>query len=298
MRYFIVDDDKASRLMLQNILSEQGAGWVVGEAESGLKAIPQVLSLTPDIVLVDLLMPDLDGIETVRQLKSQGFNGLFVMLSQVVNKEMVGEAYQAGVEFFIHKPINQIEVQSVLQRTAEQLRLKNSLQTIRESLAQISPAEQPKAARPIRDIVLAKLHDMGIIGDSGSRDLVAMMEVLAEQNAAQLPPLKELYEMTLRKKGVSENALAKESKAMEQRIRRSILMAMEHLASLGAMDYTIEEFEYYAPRFFDFQEISRRMKQIQEESLFGKPMKVNSKKFLQVLYMELLEEQKSFSRFV
>lgn len=294
MRYFIVDDDKASRLMLQNILSEQESGWVVGEADSGVKAIPQVLSLAPDIVLVDLLMPDLDGIEMVRQLKAQGFNGLFVMLSQVVNKEMVGEAYQVGVEFFIHKPINQIEVLSVLQRTGEQLRLKNSLQTIRESLAQIGPAEQPKAIRSIRDIVLAKLHGMGIIGDSGSRDLIAMMEVLAEQKAVQLPPLKELYEMTLRRKGVEEKNLAKESKAMEQRIRRSILTAMEHLASLGAMDYTVEEFEYYAPRFFDFQEISRRMKQIQEESLFAKPMKVNSKKFLQVLYIETLEEQKKF----
>lgn len=291
MRYFIVDDDKASRVMLKNILAEQ-EGHVIGEAESGVSAIPQILSLVPDVVLIDLLMPELDGIETIEQLKERGYSGQFIMLSQVVNKEMVGEAYQVGVEFFIHKPINQIEVQSIVRRTAEQLHLKNSLLTIRESLAQIGSQEQTKTQLPVKDIVLKKLQDMGIFSDSGSRDITAIIEVLVEQQAIQLPPLKELYEAALMKIGVPVQDLAKESKAMEQRIRRSILTAMEHLASLGAVDYTIDEFEYYAPRFFDFQEISMRMKQIQEESFACKPVKVNSKKFLHVLYMETMEERK------
>ncbi|WP_303967591.1 response regulator [Sporosarcina ureae] len=291
MRYFIVDDDKASRVMLKNILAEQ-EGIVIGEAESGVKAIPQILSLAPDVVLIDLLMPELDGIETIQQLKTQGYNGQFIMLSQVVNKEMVGEAYEVGVEFFIHKPINQIEVRSIVRRTAEQLRLKNSLLTIRESLAQFGSVEQPKAQQSVKDIVLKKLHDMGIFSDSASRDIVAIMEVLNEQRAIQLPPLKELYEAALTKLGVPDGDISKESKAMEQRIRRSILTAMEHLASLGAVDYTIDEFEYYAPRFFDFQEISMRMKQIQEESIDIRPAKVNSKKFLHVLYMETIEGRK------
>lgn len=291
MRYFIVDDDKASRVMLKNILAEQ-EGIVIGEAESGVKAIPQILSLAPDVVLIDLLMPELDGIETIQQLKTQGYNGQFIMLSQVVNKEMVGEAYEVGVEFFIHKPINQIEVQSIMRRTAEQLRLKNSLLTIRESLAQFGSVEQPKAQQSVKDIVLKKLHDMGIFSDSASRDIVAIMEILNEQRAIQLPPLKELYEAALTKLGVPDGDISKESKAMEQRIRRSILTAMEHLASLGAVDYTIDEFEYYAPRFFDFQEISLRMKQIQEENFEVRPVKVNSKKFLHVLYMETIEGRK------
>ncbi|PIC69965.1 MULTISPECIES: response regulator [unclassified Sporosarcina] len=291
MRYFIVDDDKASRVMLKNILTE-AEGMVIGEADSGVKAIPQILSLAPDVVLIDLLMPELDGIETIQQLKTEGYSGQFIMLSQVVNKEMVGEAYQVGVEFFIHKPINQIEVQSIVRRTAEQLRLKNSLLTIRESLAQFASVEQPKVQQPVKDIVLKKLHDMGIYSDSASRDIIAIMEVLTEQRAIQLPPLKGLYEDALTKLGVPDQDIQKESKAMEQRIRRAILTAMEHLASLGAVDYTIDEFEYYAPRFFDFQEISLRMKQIQEETFDNKPIKVNSKKFLHVLYMETVDKRK------
>ena len=51
--------------------------------------------------------------------------------------------------------------------------------------------------------------------------------------------------------------IKKESKAIEQRIRRTILAAVNNLASLGCVDYTNPEFEYYAPRYFDFQEIQK-----------------------------------------
>lgn len=284
--------------MLKQILTEGNLGMVIGEADSGVNAQPKILSLQPDIVLIDLLMPELDGIETVQQLKEQGFGGQFVMLSQVVNKEMVGEAYEVGVEFFIHKPINRIEVQSILHRMNEQSRLKNSLQTIRESLAHLSSTEQAKPRQTVKETVLSILSEMGIVGEAGSGDLLTMMELLLDQDgrSAQLPPLKELYEETARRKGLEGAALTKESKAIEQRIRRTVAAAMEHLASLGAVDYTIEEFEYYAPRFFDFPEINQRMKQIQDDQEFPlRPVKVNSKKFLQALYLETMERQKKFT---
>ena len=137
MRYFIVDDDTASRKMLAKIITEGELGVVIGEAESGVKSLPLIHSTNPDFVLIDLLMPELDGIETMEQLRTQGFQGQFIMISQIVNKEMVGEAYEKGVEFFIHKPINRVEVQSILRKMSEQSRLKNSLMSIRESLAHI-----------------------------------------------------------------------------------------------------------------------------------------------------------------
>ena len=134
MRYFIVDDDRASRIMLANIINECELGTVIGEAKNGLDAIPQILMMQPEFVLIDLLMPKLDGIETIERLHENGFEGSFIMISQVVNKEMVAESYEKGIEFFIHKPINKIEVQMVLKRTEEQHRLKNSIKAIRQSL--------------------------------------------------------------------------------------------------------------------------------------------------------------------
>jgi len=269
---------------------EGDLGIVIGDAESGGKALSPVLSLQPDIVLIDLLMPELDGIETMEQLKKQGFLGQFIMISQVVNKEMVGEAYEKGVEFFIHKPINRVEVQSILRKTAEKLRLNNSLIAIRESLAHIGPAVKDTKQRNVKEIVLSILNDMGIIGEAGSDDIVTIIEILMSQRdrSSQLPPLKGLYEEVAGK--MNNVDIAKESKAIEQRIRRTILAAVNNLASLGAVDYTTLEFEYYAPRYFDFQEIRNRMKQIQEDCHEPMKVKINSKKFIQVLYLETCDK--------
>ncbi|MER2089184.1 MAG: response regulator [Sporosarcina sp.] len=286
MRYFIVDDDMASRRMLGRIIMEGELGVVIGEAESGVKALSPILASYPDTVLIDLLMPGMDGIETMEQLKAQGFLGQFIMISQIVNKEMVGEAYEKGVEFFIHKPINRVEVHSILKKIEEKSRLKDSLIAIRDSLVHIEPDVKSAKQRNVKEIVSTILNDMGIIGEAGSDDIVSLIEILMSQGDGftQLQPLKELYGAVASKRGNVE--ITKESKAIEQRIRRTILAAVNHMASLGAVDYTTSEFEYYAPRYFDFQEIRSRMKQIQEDHHEPVKVKVNIKKFIQVLFLE------------
>ena len=160
MRYFIVDDDTASRRMLEKIILEGNLGVVVGEAGSGVDSLSPILSIHPDVVLIDFLMPKLDGIETIESLKQQGFQGQFIMISQVVNKEMVGEAYEKGIEFFIHKPINRLEVQSILRKTSEQFRLKQSLMTIRESLAYVESAKFTSKQKSVKEIVHSILNDI------------------------------------------------------------------------------------------------------------------------------------------
>jgi two-component system, response regulator YcbB len=293
LRYFIVDDDTASRRMLEKIISDGELGVVVGEAESGVDSLPLILSLRPEVVLIDFLMPKLDGIETIEQLRIQGFEGQFIMISQVVNKEMVGEAYEKGIEFFIHKPINRLEVQTILKKTAEQSRLRQSLMTIRESLASVEPAKIKPKQKSVKEIVYSILNDMGIIGEQGSGDMVLMMEYLinCEDSSSLLPPLKELYEAI----SGSDKDIKKETKSIEQRIRRAIMAAMNNLASLGTIDYTNPKFEYYAPRYFDFQEIRVRMKELDDDSNETTKVKINIKKFLQVLYFDTLEKYNSNS---
>lgn len=288
MRYFIVDDDRASRLMLKQIIEDSSLGTVIGEASNGEDAIPQILMTQPEFVLIDLLMPKLDGIATVEQLIQSRFEGQFVMISQVVNKEMVGEAYLRGIDFFIHKPINRIEVENVLRKTTEQFRLKNSLLVIRQSLTNINLSEQKHNKATSRDHIQSILNDMGIVGELGSEDIIAIIETLLAQQhkIAPLPPLKELYEGIAAVTKSTPDEILKESKAIEQRVRRTILAAMINLANLGVVDYTNSEFEYYAPRYFDFKEIRHLMKQIEDQG--NRKAKVNIKKFIQVLYSDIL----------
>ncbi|WP_332651558.1 response regulator [Lysinibacillus sp. 54212] len=288
MRYYIVDDDRASRIMLSTIIDEAALGTVIGEAANGQDAIPQILMMQPDLVLIDLLMPILDGIATIEQLRANRFSGDFIMISQVNNKEMVAEAYEKGIEFFIHKPINQIEVQSILRKTIEQHRLKNSIQAIRDSLTSFEASNPVHTKKTTRDHIQSILNDMGIVGEVGSEDIIKIIEQLLYENhtIAPLPPLKELYEkLAMQTKSTPDDVL-KESKAIEQRIRRTILAAMINLANLGIVDYTNSEFEYYAPRYFDLTDIRQLMNQIELDG--ERKAKVNIKKFIQVLYSEIL----------
>ncbi|WP_413364217.1 response regulator [Lysinibacillus sp. 3P01SB] len=287
MRYFIVDDDRASRMMLNHIINESTLGTVIGEAANGEEAIPQILMTQPDFVLIDLLMPHLDGIATIERLQENRFNGSFIMISQVVNKDMVAEAYEKGIEFFIHKPINKIEVQTILRKTEEQHRLKNSIQAIRQSLTSFE-MPQVQTKKTVRDHIQSILNDMGIVGEVGSEDITKIIEQLVSEkhNLAPLPPLKEIYEKLASLTKTSPDDILKESKAIEQRIRRTILAAMINLANLGIVDYTNSEFEYYAPRYFDLTDIRHLMNQIELDG--ERKTKVNIKKFIQVLYSDIL----------
>lgn len=290
MRYFIVDDDRASRVMLSAIINDCELGTVIGEAKDGVDAIPQILMMQPEFVLIDLLMPNLDGIETIERLQQSGFEGHFIMISQVVNKEMVAEGYSKGIEFFIHKPINKIEVQMVLQRTTEQFRLKNSLQAIRQSLSNFEVPEIIHTKKTTRDHIQSILNDMGIIAEVGSEDIIKIIEqlLIEKHKIAPLPPLKEVYERVAMLTKTAPDDIAKEIKAIEQRVRRTILAAMINLANLGIVDYTNAEFEYYTPRYFDLSDIRHLMQQMEQDG--QRKAKVNIKKFIQVLYSEIISK--------
>jgi two-component system, response regulator YcbB len=228
-------------------------------------------------------------------LKDRGYNGKFIMISQIENKEMVGQAYQRGIEFFIHKPINRLEVEAVLLKVNEQRKYERHILEIKQSLAMLDPEKVPSVRREptAREVMKPILMDLGIIGETGSKDVISIMEYLMEnRQAGDFPSLKELYESVARTYKQSKNDIEKETKAIEQRIRRTVMAAVTHLASIGLTDYSNPKFEYYAPLYFDFQDIRMKMKLMDDEENPEKG-KVNIKKFLQVFYIEVLEKIKS-----
>ena len=134
MRFFIVDDDEAIRYMLSEIIEDNDLGEVVGEADNGLAVDNNLLTLKKvDILIIDLLMPIRDGIQTVREIGAS-FNGKIIMFSQVENKELIGEAYSLGVEYYITKPINKLEVIGVIQKVIEHMQLQKSISDIQNTL--------------------------------------------------------------------------------------------------------------------------------------------------------------------
>ncbi|ANS73487.1 histidine kinase [Paenibacillus yonginensis] len=298
LSFCIVDDDASARRMLQYIIEESSLGEVTGSAGGGLEGVRQILSEAPDIVLMDLLMPDQDGIEVIESLRAQGCSSRFVMISQIENQDMVGRAYRSGIEFFIRKPINRIEVETVLRKVNERYAMSHYLDEIKSSLRKLEGLRSapfvPTGRRTVRETIQPILMNMGLIGESGSRDIITIMELLLEHEGGSvdhLPPLKELYRQAASTYKKKPEDIAKEVKAIEQRLRRALTAALSNLASLGLTDYGNPRFEYYAPLYFDFEDVRLKMKQIEEgrETPAGKG-KVNIKKFLQVLYIEIKEQ--------
>ena len=133
MKIFIIEDDASVIGVLEHIVEQCALGRVCGTTERGGVDLERVLAVDPDLVLVDLLMPGKDGIQVVRELKERGCRAKFIMISQVSAKELVAKAYLAGVDFFIQKPINLIEVRQVVGSVSRQLQNEQALRAIRRA---------------------------------------------------------------------------------------------------------------------------------------------------------------------
>ncbi|MBT2657799.1 response regulator [Bacillus sp. ISL-18] len=102
-RILIVDDAAFMRMMLKDILTKNGLE-VVGEAVNGADAIEKYRELQPDVVTMDITMPEMDGITAVKQIKAQFPQARVIMCSAMGQQPMVLEAIQAGARDFVVKP--------------------------------------------------------------------------------------------------------------------------------------------------------------------------------------------------
>ncbi len=99
----IVDDAAFMRMMIKDILSKNGYN-VIGEAENGAKAFEKYNELKPDLVLMDITMPEVDGIAALKKIKGADPGAQIIMCSAMGQQAMVIESIQAGAKDFIVKP--------------------------------------------------------------------------------------------------------------------------------------------------------------------------------------------------
>lgn len=102
-RVLVVDDAAFMRMMIKDIL-KKGGFEVVGEAENGVKAVEKFKELKPDLVTMDITMPEMDGITAVKEIKKIDENALIIMCSAMGQQAMVIDAIQAGAKDFVVKP--------------------------------------------------------------------------------------------------------------------------------------------------------------------------------------------------
>jgi two-component system chemotaxis response regulator CheY len=111
----ICDDAVFMRTMLSDILSNAGFS-VVGQAQTGSEAVAKYKELQPDLVTMDIVMPDMGGIEAVREIVKEHPDAKILMCSAMGQQSLVVEAIQAGARDFVVKPFQPSRVLEAVQR--------------------------------------------------------------------------------------------------------------------------------------------------------------------------------------
>ncbi|WP_339288856.1 response regulator [Ureibacillus sp. FSL K6-0786] len=114
-KILIVDDAAFMRMMIKDILTKNGYE-VVGEAADGMQAVEKYNELRPDLVTMDITMPEMDGITALKQIKSIDPNAVVIMCSAMGQQAMVIDAIQAGAKDFIVKPFQTDRVIEAIQK--------------------------------------------------------------------------------------------------------------------------------------------------------------------------------------
>jgi len=277
-RFVIIDDDASIRRILQKIIQQNKLGIVIDECDDGMKGETMIREYQPDIALVDLLMPGQDGVELIDKVSLAAPHTSFIMVSQATSEQLITKAYESGIEFFIHKPINVLETVSIINKVIESRKLKQIMSLMHQTISQYSVVpiiaeESPKDMKKTR--IYKVFSDLGIIGEAGVKDIYRMVQLIVQQGFdSKSYQLRDVYlQMSA---GVEQDA-----KAIEQRVRRATTKGIQNLANLGIEDYYNEIFQSHSSSLFDFKEVRHEMNFIQGKSSYRG--KINVKKFIEGL---------------
>ncbi len=290
-RIYLVDDDMGIRTILSNIIDDYELGVLIGEADDGEQALGDIAKLKPDLVYVDLLLPSIDGIEIIRRVSETDKDTQFIMISEVTSQDMVSEAYKSGIEFYINKPINVVEVVSITKKAIENQRIRRTLSQINQTLNATAGLTQNQGQpAPIRrkETPRERVHeifvDIGISSDAGASDLMNMIDMILEEQAVNgtrqlsinMSRLYEKLSQYYKQEGVKKSV---STKAIEQRVRRSIHSGLQNIATLGLEDFSNMKFEKYSNMIYDFKDVKAEMDFIRGKSKYHG--KVSAKGFLE-----------------
>lgn len=114
-RILIVDDAAFMRMMIKDILTKSGFN-VIGEAQDGAEAVEKYKELSPDLVTMDITMPEMDGVEALKQIQELNQEAKVIMCSAMGQQAMVIDAIQAGAKDFIVKPFEAERVIEAIQK--------------------------------------------------------------------------------------------------------------------------------------------------------------------------------------
>ncbi|KXZ40314.1 YcbB domain-containing protein [Alkalithermobacter thermoalcaliphilus JW-YL-7 = DSM 7308] len=191
------------------------------------------------------------------------------MISQVSSKNLIEQAYSSGIEFFISKPINIVEVVKVIENVLEKIKMEETLGRIKSMFSDLDINKSEKLKSNEIEKIRFILSKLGILGEIGSKDIINICQYLLDNKERMFN-----YKVSEICEKLSDNP-----KAMEQRIRRALNKGLTNIASLGIEDYMNDDFIQYSNSLYNFEDVRLEMDYIRGKNSYGG--KVNIKKFIE-----------------
>jgi two-component system response regulator YcbB len=266
-KIYLIDDDQAVLKSLKFLIEENELGTVVGYTTKPLESIKDIEILKPQVVIVDYMMPTIDGPSLIEKLEKILSGSYFIMLSKVSDKEMIAEAYSKGIEYYINKPINIVEVSHILKNLYEKMQLQEKLKQIHQ-IFNMTDSQPESVQEDNNENVRAILRILGVSGKSGYSDVIKICTYVLEKDI-------DIYDSNM--KDIFEK-IDLDYKSSVQRIRRCASHALRNIANLGLEDNLSEYFQKYSNSLFGFEAVKYEMDHIR--GLRGDGGKINVKNFL------------------
>lgn len=162
IRVLVVDDHEIVREGLETLLAEEATITVVGQAANGAEAVSLAADLRPDVILMDLVMPELNGIEAIRQIRHKNIPSYVLVLTSFADDQKVREAIEAGAIGYLLKDVLKADLVRAIQTAAQgKPTLHPEAQSYLMRQVTASPPASPQANLTERELDVLRLLAQG-----------------------------------------------------------------------------------------------------------------------------------------
>ena len=229
----IVDDNERMVTLLENIVNEDEEMEVVGTSSDGVSAIQMIQEKSPDVVLLDLIMPKLDGLEVLQKINGEitlKKKPEFIVISAIGQENITEDAFGLGASYFIMKPFEN----DVLLNKVRQLRKTKKYKSVHNKYHAVNEAATVYMPRNLENDVTNIIHEIGVPAHIKGYQYLRDAIIMAIENREVINSITKVLYPTI----------AKLNSTTSSRVERAIRHAIEVAWSRGKMDTINELFGY------------------------------------------------------
>lgn len=227
----IVDDNERIVSLLDNICSSDESIEVVGKAEDGVKALDMIRKNEPDVVLLDLIMPKLDGLEVMEKINSDSRmkkHPAFIVISAIGKESITEDAFSRGAVYFIMKPFQNETVINKIKQVSSAARLPSVPAKMTTAVS------EERSKMDLETDVTDIIHEIGVPAHIKGYQYLRDAIIMSVENREVINSITKILYPTI----------AKMNKTTPSRVERAIRHAIEVAWSRGKMDTIDELFGY------------------------------------------------------